>query len=342
LGASPICAEVKESLEAAGIKVSIFDGVTPNPTTACVDAGSDAGAEAKCDILIALGGGSSMDTAKGVSLGAVNPERGIGLDYTTDFKNSGIPIIAIPTTAGTGSEVNAFGVITDEHTHKRFYVGHSSALAKAAILDPALTVGLPPKATAATGMDALVHATESYISKRPNPYSDGIALQVVEMVSQNIVTACTKGDDIEARSQMLLASHIAGVGFSHTGLGLVHGIGHALGGQFNIPHGVALCLVLEEVLKYNLPHRGARFARLAFALGVGETSKSDAQNADAAIARIAELVELVGLKGKLSDFGISKDHLGSLANDAVADAVTLNNPVEPTRDDVVAIMEKTL
>ena len=342
LGASPICAEVKESLEAAGIKVSVFDGVTPNPTTACVDAGSDAGAEAKCDILIALGGGSSMDTAKGVSLGAVNPQRGIGLDYTTDFKNSGIPIIAIPTTAGTGSEVNAFGVITDEHTHKRFYVGHSSALAKAAILDPALTVGLPPKATAATGMDALVHATESFISKRPNPYSDGIALQVVEMVSQNIVTACTKGDDIEARSQMLLASHIAGVGFSHTGLGLVHGIGHALGGQFNIPHGVALCLVLEEVLKYNLPHRGARFARLAFALGVGDTAKSDAQNADAAIARIAELVELVGLKGKLSDFGISKDHRESLANDALADAVTLNNPVEPTRDDVVAIMEKTL
>jgi alcohol dehydrogenase len=342
LGASPICAKVKGSLEASGIKVSVFDGVTPNPTTACVDAGSDAGAEARCDILIALGGGSSMDTAKGVSLGAVNPERGIGLDYTTDFKNSGIPIIAIPTTAGTGSEVNAFGVITDEHTHKRFYVGHSSALAKAAILDPALTVGLPPKATAATGMDALVHATESYISKRPNPYSDGIALQVVEMVSQNIVTACTKGDDIEARSQMLLASHIAGVGFSHTGLGLVHGIGHALGGQFNIPHGVALCLVLEEVLKYNLPHRGARFARLAFALGVGETSKTDAQNADAAIARIAELVELVGLKGKLSDFGISKDHLESLANDAVADAVTLNNPVEPTRDEVVAIMEKTL
>lgn len=342
LGASPICAEVKESLEAAGIKVSVFDGVTPNPTTACVDAGSDAGAEAKCDILIALGGGSSMDTAKGVSLGAVNPERGIGLDYTTNFKNSGIPIIAIPTTAGTGSEVNAFGVITDEHTHKRFYVGHSSALAKAAILDPALTIGLPPKATAATGMDALVHATESYISKRPNPYSDGIALQVVEMVSQNIVTACTKGDDIEARSQMLLASHIAGVGFSHTGLGLVHGIGHALGGQFNIPHGVALCLVLEEVLKFNLPHRVSRFARLAFALDVGETSNTDAQNADAAIARIAQLVEQVGLKGKLSDFAISKDHLGSLADDAVADAVTLNNPVEPTRDDVVAIMEKTL
>ncbi len=342
LGASPICAEVRGSLEAAGLAVSVFDGVTPNPTTACVDAGSDAGAAAKCDILIALGGGSSMDTAKGVSLGAVNPERGVALDYSTEFKNSGIPIIAIPTTAGTGSEVNAFGVITDEITHKRFYVGHSSALAKAAILDPKLTVGLPAKATAATGMDALVHATESYISARPNPYSDGIALQVVEMVSQNIVTACTKGDDIESRSQMLLASHIAGVGFSHTGLGLVHGIGHALGGQFNIPHGVALCLVLEEVLKFNLPHRVSRFARLAFALGVGDTAKNDAQNADAAIARIAELVKQVGLKGKLSDFGITHENLASLANDAVEDAVTNNNPVAPTREQVIAIMERTL
>lgn len=342
LGSSPICHEVRASLEAAGVSVSVFHGVTPNPTTACVDAGSDAGAAAKCDILIALGGGSSMDTAKGVSLGAVNPERGVALDYTTEFKNSGIPIIAIPTTAGTGSEVNAFGVITDEHTHKRFYVGHSSALAKAAILDPALTVGLPARATAATGMDALVHATESYISARPNPYSDGIALQVVEMVSQNIVIACTKGDDIEARSQMLLASHIAGVGFSHTGLGLVHGIGHALGGQFNIAHGVALCLVLEEVLRFNLPHRVTRFARLAFALGVGQTSSSDDQNANAAIARIGELVEQVGLKGRLSDFGITHENLASLANDAVEDAVTNNNPVAPTREDVIAIMEKTL
>ena len=342
LGASPICAAVKGSLEAAGLTVSVFDGVTPNPTTACVDAGSDAGAAANCDILIALGGGSSMDTAKGVSLGAVNPERGIGLDYSTPFKNAGIPIIAIPTTAGTGSEVNAFGVITDENTHKRFYVGHSSALAKAAILDPALTIGLPSKATAATGMDALVHATESYISARPNPYSDGIALQVVEMVSQNIVKACTDGSDIEARSQMLLASHIAGVGFSHTGLGLVHGIGHALGGQFNVPHGVALCLVLEEVLKFNLPHRMPRVARLAFALGVGKTEQSDAANADAAIARIAELVEQVGLKGRLSDVGISAEHLASLANDAVEDAVTNNNPVAPTREQVIGILEKTL
>lgn len=342
LASSPIHEKVRQSLLDAGLSVSTFGDVTPNPTTACVDAGSDAGAAAKCDILIALGGGSSMDTAKGVSLGAVNPQRGVGLDYTTEFANPGIPIIAIPTTAGTGSEVNAFGVITDEVSHRRFYVGHSSALAKGAILDPELTVGLPPKATAATGMDALCHSIESYLSARSNPYSDGIALQVVEMVSRHIEKAVHQGDDIEARSQMLLASHISGVGFSHTGLGLVHGIGHALGGHFNIPHGVALCLVFEDVLRYNLAHRIKRTARLAFALDVGNTSVGDEANSEAAIREVARLVKATGLGGRLSDFGVGRESLQMLAETAVEDAVTLNNPVKPTVSDVVAILEKNL
>lgn len=342
LAGSDITTKVKVSLEAAGIEVEVFGGVTPNPTTACVDEGSDVATKAKADILIALGGGSSMDTAKGVSLGATNPERGIGLDYTTNFAKAGVPIIAIPTTAGTGSEVNAFGVITDEATHRRFYVGHSSALAKAAILDPELTVGLPPKATAATGMDALVHATESYLSIRPNPYSDAIALGVIKMVVENIETAVTNGSDLEARSQMLLASHIAGVGFSHTGLGLVHGIGHALGGGFNIPHGNALCIVLEEVLRYNLPVRAQRMADVAFALGVGKTENNASANAEAAIAKIAQLVESVGLKATLSDYKITEADLDALAETTLADAVTINNPQKPSHEDVVAIMKKVL
>jgi len=342
LASSPLLEKVRSSLLDSGLTVTVFGGVTPNPTTACVDEGSDVAAHAGCDILIAFGGGSAMDTAKGVSLGAVNPARGTALDYTTTFSNDGIPIIAIPTTAGTGSEVNAFGVITDEKTHRRFYVGHASALAKAAILDPELTVGLPPKATAATGMDALVHAVESYLSARSNPYSDGIALQVVDMVNRNILTAVTNGDDLEARSQMLLASHIAGVGFSHTGLGLVHGIGHALGGQFNIPHGVALCLVFEQVMRFNLQWRPARVARLAFAFGVGGTSSSDATNAERAISRIAELVQTVGLAGTLNDFGIERHHLSSLAQDAIDDSVTTNNPEQPTHAQVLSILEIVL
>lgn len=339
---SDIRKKIEESLSQAGIAVEVFDGVTPNPTTACVDAGSDFAAKSDADILIAVGGGSSMDTAKGVSLGAKNPQRGIGLDYQTQFEKPGLPIIAIPTTAGTGSEVNAFGVITDETSHVRFYVGHSSALAKAAILDPELTLGLPPKATAATGMDAMIHAVESYLSIRNNPYSDGIALQTIEMVMKNLPTAYKDGSNLEARANMLLASHIVGVGFSHTGLGLVHGIGHSLGGHFNVPHGVALCTVLEEVLRFNLPARQARMAKIAQALGVAETNKTEAENAEKAIQSLVLLAKEVGLASKLSDHGITEADLPLLAKTAVDDAVTLNNPIKPTEQDVLGILRSAL
>ena len=339
---SDIRKKIEESLSKAGIAVEVFDGVTPNPTTACVDAGSDFAAKSDADILIAVGGGSSMDTAKGVSLGAKNPQRGIGLDYQTQFEKPGLPIIAIPTTAGTGSEVNAFGVITDEATHVRFYVGHSSALAKAAILDPELTLGLPPKATAATGMDAMIHAVESYLSIRNNPYSDGIALQTIELVMKNLLTAYKDGSNLEARANMLLASHIVGVGFSHTGLGLVHGIGHSLGGHFNVPHGVALCTVLDQVLRFNLPVRQPRLAKIAQALGVADTAKSEAENADKAIKTLVDLAKAVGLGTRLSDHGITEADLPLLAKTAVEDAVTLNNPIKPTEQDVLGILRSAL
>ena len=339
---SDIRKKIEDSLKAIGIAVEVFDGVTPNPTTACVDVGSDFAAQSDADILIAVGGGSSMDTAKGVSLGARNPQRGIGLDYQTQFEKPGLPIIAIPTTAGTGSEVNAFGVITDEATHVRFYVGHSSALAKAAILDPELTLGLPPKATAATGMDAMIHAVESYLSIRNNPYSDGIALQTIELVMKNLPAAYKEGSNLEARANMLLASHIVGVGFSHTGLGLVHGIGHSLGGHFNVPHGVALCTVLEQVLRFNLPARLHRMAKIAQALGVAQTGKSEAENAESAIQALVQLAREVGLATKLSDHGITEADLPLLAKTAVEDAVTLNNPIKPTEQDVLGILRSAL
>jgi alcohol dehydrogenase len=339
---SDIRKKIEESLSKAGIAVEVFDGVTPNPTTACVDAGSDFAAKSDADILIAVGGGSSMDTAKGVSLGAKNPQRGIGLDYQTQFEKPGLPIIAIPTTAGTGSEVNAFGVITDEATHVRFYVGHSSALAKAAILDPELTLGLPPKATAATGMVAMIHAVESYLSIRNNPYSDGIALQTIELVMKNLLTAYKDGSNLEARANMLLASHIVGVGFSHTGLGLVHGIGHSLGGHFNVPHGVALCTVLDQVLRFNLPVRQPRLAKIAQALGVADTAMSEAENADKAIKSLVDLAKAVGLGTRLSDHGITEADLPLLAKTAVEDAVTLNNPIKPTEQDVLGILRSAL
>jgi len=342
LGTSAVVASVRSSLEIAGLTVTVYAGVTANPTTTCVDEGSDLAASVSADGIVAVGGGSSMDAAKGIALGARNPQRGIGLDAGSVFTHPALPIVAVPTTAGTGAEVNAFGVITDVTSHRKFYVGHSSALARAAVLDPDLTVGLPAGATAATGMDALTHALESYLSVRANPYSDGIALQVIATVAEFLPRAVDDGSDIEARAELLLASHVAGVGFSHTGLGLVHGIAHPLGGQFNIPHGLALCLVIEGVLRFNLIAREARLARVSFALGVGDTAAPVAVNAESAIAAIVDLAAQVGMAGPLSEFGVTEQALASLAADTLADPVTVNNPVQPSISDVQDILRSAL
>ena len=342
LATSPVVAAVQSSLQGAGLRVTVYGGVTPNPTTTCVDEGSDLAAVVGADGIVAVGGGSSMDAAKGIALGARNVQRGIGLDAGSTFEHAALPIVAVPTTAGTGAEVNAFGVITDVVSHRKFYVGHDSALARAAVLDPDLTVGLPAAATAATGMDALTHALESYLSVRANPYSDGIALQVISTVAEFLPRAVADGTDIEARAELLLASHVAGVGFSHTGLGLVHGIAHPLGGQFNIPHGLALCLVIEGVLRFNLVAREARLARVAFALGVGDTAAVSTVNAEKAIAAIADLAARVGMVGPLAEFGVTEGALASLAADTLADPVTVNNPVPPTLFDVQSILRAAL
>jgi len=288
--------------------------------------------------LVAVGGGSPIDAAKGIAIAAVNPERGRDLDYRREFAVPGLPIVAVPTTAGTGTETNTFGVVTDPATHRKFYVGHASTMPAAAILDPALTVGLPRPVTAATGMDALTHALESYLALHSNPWSDGIALQAIRMIAANLPRACDDGADLSARSQMLLAAHMAGVAMANTGLGLCHAIGHSLGGRWNIAHGVALSVLLPEVLRFNLPVRAARLADVAFALGVGDTRSGADRNAAAAIEAVAGLRDRVGLAAVLADFGITEADFAQIAADALDDEVLANTPRPPSASDVDAIL----
>ncbi|TMR32177.1 iron-containing alcohol dehydrogenase family protein [Actinomadura geliboluensis] len=319
-------------------EVAVFTGVHANPTTDDIGEGAIVAQHTRAELVVALGGGSAMDAAKGIALAAVNPQRGRDLDYRGDLRNAGLPILAVPTTAGTGAETNAFGVITDIETHRKFYVGHASTLPEAAVLDPELTVGLPAGPTAATGMDALTHALESFSSVRANPWSDGIALQVIRMVSEHLPRAYDDGKDLQARSQMLLAAHMAGVGMAATGLGLCHGIAHPLGGRFDIVHGVALTALLPHVLRFNLPVRLERTARVAFALGVGDTAKPDAWNADAAIDAVRALGVRVGLTGGLAEHGVTEEDFGQLAKDALADEVTVNTPRLPSIGEISAIL----
>jgi alcohol dehydrogenase len=340
LAATGVIAAVAELLSAARLPATVFSGVHSNPTTSDLAAGAAAAAgllDAQ-PVVVAVGGGSPIDAAKGIALAAVNPQRGRDLDYRSDFAIPALPLVAVPTTAGTGAETNAFGVVTDEDSRRKFYVGHATTMPTAAILDPELTLGLPPGATAATGMDALTHAIESYLSVRANPWSAGIALQVVRMVREFLPRAYVDGADREARAQMLLAAHMAGVAMATTGLGACHAIGHALGGRFNVAHGVALTLVLPQVLSFNLPVSLERLADLAFALGAGETSADANGNASAAISAVAALAESVGMTHRLADFGITSHDFAQIAADAIDDEVLANAPVKPSVGEIMGIL----
>jgi alcohol dehydrogenase len=340
LAATPVVARVTGALESAGMPLTVFSGVHPNPTTGDVAAGADAVAAGPSGrmALVAVGGGSPIDAAKGIALAAVNPQRGRDLDYRSEFASPALPIVAVPTTAGTGAETNAFGVVTDRQTHRKFYVGHASSMPAAAVLDPELTVGLPPAATAATGMDALTHALESYLSVRANPWSDGIALQVIRMIAVHLPRARADGRDLEARSQMLLAAHMAGIGMATTGLGLCHAIGHALGGRFDIAHGVALTMLLPHVLRFNAQVCEERLADVAFALGFGDPDRASDWNAGAAIDAIAGLAGRLGLTQRLDDLGIAGPDSDQIAADALDDEVLANTPRPPTAADIHAIL----
>jgi len=342
LASTAIVASVASLLAASGITVTVFSGVQANPTTGDVAAGADqvaaVAAEAGRPAVVAVGGGSSIDAAKGIALAAVNPERGRDLDYRRTFAEPALPLVAVPTTAGTGTETNPFGVITDPVTRRKFYVGGATSLPVAAILDPELTASLPPGGTAATGMDALVHALESCMSRRANPWSEGIALQAIRMISAHLPRAVADGSNLEARSQMLLASHLAGVAMASTGLGLCHAIGHALGGRFDIAHGVALTMVLPGVLRFNIGACEDRLAAVAFAAGAGDTACSAGWNAAAAVDAVTALADRVGMTQQLPGFGVTAADFDLIAVDALGDEVLGNTPRPPTGADIRAIL----
>jgi alcohol dehydrogenase class IV len=341
LARTPVVAAATAALAADGLAAAVFTGVHANPTTEDIAAGAGevaALADGTTVTVVAVGGGSVIDAAKGIALAAVNPERGRALDYRGTFARAALPLVAVPTTAGTGAETNAFGVVTDVAAGRKFYVGHASTRPAAAILDPDLTLGLPPAGTAATGMDALTHALESYLSRRANPWADGIALQVVRMVAAYLPRAVADGTDREARSQMLLAAHLAGAAMASTGLGVCHAIGHSLGSRFGIAHGAALSVVLPQVLDFNLAACTGRLADVAFALGAGDTARDTAGNAAAAVGAVTALRDQVGLTGTLAGYGIGPADYAQISADALDDEVLDNTPVMPDAAGITAIL----
>ena len=339
--ASGVVDIVRRSLEAGGVEVGIYDGVEPNPGTSSIERGSSAllvfGTPGT--IVVPVGGGSSMDTAKAVSLHAINGGRVLALGYHDPDLVPGLPLVAVPTTAGTGAETNTFGVITDEVAGRKAYVGHPSVLPVASVLDPELTVGLPPGPTAATGVDAMTHSLESLLSRNPNPFAEAIALHVIRIVARWLPTAVDDGRNLEARSQLLVAAHLAGLGqASGTGVGAVHAIGHALGTRGRLAHGTALATVLPEVLATYLEVRERELALVAVALSVASPLDPPPDAARAAIDGLDDFLRRVGQRRTLRALGIRPEVEPSIVSDALEDAAIANSPRLPSATEVEGIL----
>jgi alcohol dehydrogenase class IV len=337
LRAAGIVDRVLKVLESAGVEYDVYDKVGPNPSTTNVDEGAARARAFGPAAVVALGGGSVLDAAKGISLLVGNPDAAAADADTLWEALDGLPLVAIPTTSGTGAETNGFGVIEDTTARHKIYIGHPSVKPKVALLDPELTLGLPAQVTAATGIDALVHGIESLASQGANPLSTAYATQAVAMVGRWLPVVHRNGSDLEARSQLMLGAHLAGQALTLSGLGLVHGIGHSLTAHTGTPHGIALAAVLEEVLAFNAPAAQGAYEQAGRALRLDVPAHGDWSHAF--IAAVREISGALDIKKPLRDLGAPRELLPSIAAGAVADAVTRNNPLEPTERQILDILE---
>jgi alcohol dehydrogenase class IV len=327
-----VLSKVQEILRAAGIETSAFTEIKPNPTTTLIDKAAKEAVNFNADVLVALGGGSSLDSSKGIALVVANPHfSSASFNYSHSPEHPAIPIIAIPTTAGTGSETNSWGVIDDPIKQCKFYVGDSSTTPVTAILDPELTLGLPPRPTAGTGIDALTHAIESLASRGSTPVSAAYAHQAIKLISQSLPTAVRDGKNLDARGDMLVGAHLAGLALTHSGLGLVHGIAHSVSAHVGAAHGEALAAVLVEVMEFNSTVASEIYATVGEDMGVAASSTTT-------IETVCALAEEINIRFDLSHYGVTSEMISAIAETTLSDSVTANNPILPTKSEVMAII----
>ena len=331
---------VEDSLHEKKIDSFLFDKVEPEPPARVVDECAKIIREDAYDLVIGLGGGSSLDVAKGVALMATNP--GPVLDYVglEMVPKPGVPKILIPTTAGTGSEVTKSMVLTDEQAQTKKVVASSFALAEVALLDPALTYSMPPVVTANTGMDALVHAIESYVSVKTTPFAEILALEAISLIAYNLPLAYSKGSDETARYNMMLAATIAGQAFGGSGLGAVHGLAYVLGNDYHIPHGLSNAIMLPHVMDFNKTGNPEKFAKIAQALGENIQGLSLYEAAEKSVAAVKRLLDAVNISYKFADYGIPKEDLPKLVEGGMKQArLFVPNPRDMTEADVKAVYQ---
>lgn len=326
LAKAGVAAMIAEKLAMQDIDSVIFDGARPNPTTANVESGLGLLKENRCDFVVSLGGGSPHDCAKGIALCATNGGQ-IG-DYEGVDRSSKpqLPLIAINTTAGTASEMTRFCIITDESRHVKMAIVDRNVTPLLSVNDPELMVAMPKGLTAATGMDALTHAVEAYVSTAANPITDACALKAMSLISGNLRLAVRDGSDLAARENMAYAQFLAGMAFNNASLGFVHAMAHQLGGYYDLPHGVCNAVLLPHVQSFNALVCAERLRDVAHAMGADIRGFSAEEGAQAAINTIRNLAKDVEIPGGLRELGAKLSDIPVLAANALKDACGLTNP----------------
>ena len=335
-----VATKVTDLLDAAGIAYEIYDGIKPNPTIENVKAGVEACKAAGADVIVAVGGGSPIDTSKAIATIITNPEFADvrSLEGLAPTKNPCLPIIAVTTTSGTAAEVTINYVITDVEKNRKFVCVDPHDIPIVAIVDPDMSASMPTGLCAATGMDALVHAVEGYITKGAWELTDMLHLKAIEIIGRSLRSAVA--GDYAGREAMSLGQYIAGMGFSNVGLGIVHSMAHPLSAVYDIPHGKACAMLLTAVLKFNAPATGEKYREIARVMGVPHVDTMDESTyRQAAIDVIQKLADDVGIPKSLSEAGVKREDISFLAESAFNDACTPGNPRDASLEEIIGIYE---
>ncbi|WP_314919401.1 L-threonine dehydrogenase [Pseudomonas helleri] len=317
---------IAEKLALQDVQSVIFDGAKPNPSIANVEAGLKVLKEHACDFVVSLGGGSPHDCAKGIALCATNGGHIRDYEGVDQSTKPQLPLVSINTTAGTASEMTRFCIITDEERHVKMAIVDRNVTPLLSVNDPELMVAMPKGLTAATGMDALTHAIEAYVSTAATPITDACAIKAMELISQNLRQAVRDGKDLVARENMAYAQFLAGMAFNNASLGFVHAMAHQLGGYYDLPHGVCNAVLLPHVQTFNANVCAQRLTDVAHALGADVRGLSPEEGAQAAIAAIRTLAKDVEIPAGLRDLGAKLDDIPVLATNALKDACGFTNP----------------
>ncbi|SHJ71672.1 iron-containing alcohol dehydrogenase [Parasporobacterium paucivorans] len=340
LASTGMADQLKGILESSGVEAVVFDGAEPNPTDKNVEAGVEFYKAEKCDSIISLGGGSSHDCAKGVGLVVSNGGQIKDYEGVDKSTNAMVPLMAVNTTAGTASEITRFCIITDTSRKVKMAIVDWRVTPQVSINDPDLMKGMPASLTAATGMDALTHAVEAYVSTAANPLTDSAALMSISMITKYLPKAVANGSYMKARDNMAYAQYLAGIAFNNASLGYVHAMAHQLGGFYNLPHGVCNAILLPYVEEFNLIGNFNRFKDIAGAMGESIEGLSTVDAANKAIAAIKQLSVQIGIPSSLKELGVKPEDFGIMADNAMKDVCCATNPRTATKEQVIGIFQR--